>query len=278
MYKKLTTLLLLLLPLFFNAQDSLWTESPSIKDASTSPVTIGEEITTPAGRLKAIKFWKNETAGNYVITLWHSNGSSLFSQQYRSTTIGWQKITMDLPIEAGTYVISVYFPNGKYVYTNSMHPRTRGKLTGNAGLYAGGNFKPSSRFTATFFVDAVISYQAATVPLSIKTSPDREVTMPKDSVRVSATATGYTSFLWTVEDSYGKYELKNTNTLNPYVVPLDSAGCRVWLMCTVIDAAGNQLADVVAVRIAPHPKIVAGYYLLDGTFVWRIKPTFIELP
>lgn len=257
--------------------DSLWTETPAIKDASTAAVTVGEEFTTSAGRLKAIKFWKNETAGNYVVTLWHPNGASLFSQQYKSTTTGWQKITMDLPLEAGTYVIGVYFPNGKYVYTNGLNPRTRTNLTGNKGLFSGGNSKPGGSYTASFFIDAVIEY-GTTIPLSVKTSPDREATMYKDSVGVSAVATGYTKFQWTVEDFEGRFTLKDTNTLKPYVIPLDSSGCRVWLFCTVTDASGNQMADAVAIRVAPHPKMVMGYYLWNGTFVWRVPPTFIELP
>lgn len=273
--KKLT--ILLLFPVFVNAQDSLWTESPAIKDAANAAVTVGEEFTTPAGRLKAIKFWKNETAGNYVVTLWHPNGASLFSQQYKSTTTGWQRITMDLSLEAGTYVIGVYFPNGKYVYTNGLNPRVKTKLTGNSGLFSGGNFKPTARYTASFFVDAVIDY-ASTVPLSVKTSPDRDAAMYKDSVQVSAVATGYTKFQWTVEDSDGRFTLKDTNTLKPYVIPLDSSGCRILLFCTVTDASGSQLSDAVIIRIAPHPKMVLGYYLVDGTFVWRVPPMFIEYP
>lgn len=269
--------ILLLFPVFLNAQDSLWTESPAIKDAATAAITVGEEFSTPAGRLKAIKFWKNETAGNYVITLWHPNGASLFTQQYKSTTTGWQRITMDLPLETGTYVIGVKFPNGKYVYTNGLHPRVKSKLTGNSGLLGWNVDKPVNRYTASFFVDAVIDY-AATVPLTVKTSPDRDATMYKDSVGVSATATGYTKFQWTVEDFEGRFTLKDTNTLKPYVIPLDSSGCRVWLFCTVMDASGNQQSDAVAIRIAPHPKMVLGYYLIDGTFVWRVPPVFIEFP
>jgi hypothetical protein len=249
---KQATLLLLLFPLLTTAQDSLWTESPAIKDASTVSVTVGEEITTTGGRLKALKFWKNELNGNYIITIYQqSNGASIFTQTYRSTTIGWQRITMDLPIEPGTYVIAVYYPNGKYVYTNNMHPRARGRITGNAGLYAGGNFKPSQRFTATFFVDVVIAADVPRKPLIVNAGRDTAAVWPCDSIRVQAVATGDSvKYNWSVDNQWGDVVVSGLQSLAP-VIRFREPDSGVVLILTATDRWGNESYHGVSVSVMP---------------------------
>lgn len=273
------TILILLFPLFAASQDSLYsTELPAVKDAAASAVTVGQSITTAGGTITSIRFWKNENGNTaYKITLWDSaTGASLFSTLYKSTALGWQRITLTLPVTAGTYIVGVYYPAGKYVYTNGLNPRTRGRLTGTSGLFAGGDSRPGGKYTAGFFVDISVSYPVL-VPLSVRCSPDRDEQVPKDTVGVQGFVQGG-SFRWSVEDSQGAFELKDTNTLRPYVILKDSIGCRVWLMLTGTSPAGDQLADVVAIRVAPARKLVVGYILFDGTIVWRTPPTYIELP
>jgi hypothetical protein len=249
---KQATLLLLLLPLLTTAQDSLWTETPVIKDAATTPITVGQEITITGGRLKAIKFYKNETAGNYTITLWQqSNGASLFSQQYRSTTIGWQKITIDLALEPGTYVIGVKFPNGKYVYTNGLNPRTRGKLTGTAGLLGWNVDKPSNRYTASFFVDVVIAQDIPRKPLIVNAGKDTTASWPADSIKVLANISGdEVKYTWEVLNQWNGVAVTGLTTLTP-VVKFTEPDSGVQMILTGTDKWGNVSWHGVNVSVMP---------------------------
>lgn len=246
------TILLLLISVSGFSQDSLWTETPSIKDASTSPVTVGEEFSTAGGRLKAIKFWKNETAGNYVITLWQqTSGASLFSQQYRSTTTGWQKITLDLPIESGIYVIGVYFPNGKYVYTNALNPRTKGQLTGNSGLFAGGNFKPTARYTASFFVDMIVAKETPRKPLIVNAGKDTAYLWRTDSAKITGVVTGDNpTFIWSIDNSWGDVSYSGLTTLTPTIYFKEPDSGAV-LILTGTDKYGTTSEHSVSVSVMP---------------------------
>lgn len=279
--KKLT--ILLLFPVFVHAQDSLYLSTE--KPASTwedIPTTLGMEFkSSSSGNITALKFYKvDATAGSYTLTLWALDGSKLFQSVVNVSGIGWKRISCNAPVNANQpYIVSVYSTLNRYGYTNNAFasPRIRGQLNAYSGRNTRTAGFPASTGTTWYGLDVVFQ-PVAVVPLTVKTSPDREATMYKDSVGVSATATGYTKFQWTVEDFEGRFTIKDTNTLKPYVIPLDSSGCRVWLFCTVMDASGNQQSDAVAIRIAPHPKMVLGYYLIDGTFVWRVPPVFIEFP
>jgi hypothetical protein len=267
---KLLLSILLIFPVFGISQDSLWTETPAIKDAAIAPVTVGQEFTTTGGRLKAIKFWKNETAGNYVITLWHPNGASLFSQSYRSSTTGWQKITMDWPIEAGTYVVGIYFEKGKYVYSNGLNPRTRGKLTGNAGLYAGGNNKPirqTGLIDKSFFVDVVIAQPVAGPVMSTLTPDSVNISYPWIPVTLNATATNAVSYGWRVEDSTGTWTIDSSNRLKP-VITAKSAG-NIFLVFTATAANGTQWSSISILYAEPDPNKIIGYLMEGGRVFYR---------
>lgn len=264
--------------------DSLYlsTEKPTSTHEDI-PTTLGMEFKPSSpGNITALKFYKiDATAGSYTITLWSMDGSKPFQSTINVSGAGWKRISCNVPVNADLpYIVSVYSTLNLYGYTSNAFntARVRGSLTARAGRYNRGSPGfPGSTSTTWYGLDVVFE-SAPPIPLTVKTSPDRDATMPKDSVQIIATATGYKSFQWTVEDSQGRFELKDTNTLRPYVVPLDSSGCRVWLFCTVTDATGNQQADAVAIRISPHPKLVMGYYMIDGTFVWRVPPVFIEFP
>lgn len=266
------------------AADSLYlsTEKPSSTHEDI-PTTLGMEFKpSSSGNITALKFYKiDASAGSYTVTLWAMDGSKPFQSTVSVSGIGWKRIPCNVPIAEGqSMIVSVYSTLNRYGYTSNAFTsaRIRGQLSGYSGRFnRGAPGFPSSVSTTWYGLDVVFE-SAPPVPLTVKTSPDRDATMPKDSVQISATATGYKSFHWAVEDFQGRFELKDTNTLHPYVVPLDSAGCRVWLFCTVTDATGNQQADAVAIRIAPHPKLVMGYYMIDGTFVWRVPPVFVEFP
>jgi hypothetical protein len=268
MYKLI--IIVLLFPFIASSQDSLWVESPAIKDVSTAAVTVGEEITTTGGRLKAIKFYKNETAGNYIITLYQqSNGASIFSQSYRSTTIGWQRITMDLPLEPGTYVVAVYYPNGRYVYTDGLNPRTRGNLKGNAGLYAGQNFKPVRQaccIAKSFFVDVVIAQTIQPV-MSTLTPDSVNVAYPWNPVTLQATASNAVSYGWKVEDSTGTWVIDTTNRLRP-VITAKSHG-NLFLVFTATGADGLQWSSISIIYSEPDPNKITGYILSNGSTYFR---------
>jgi hypothetical protein len=248
-------------------EDSLWTESPVIKDAAIAPVTVGQEFTTTGGRLKAIKFWKNETAGNYVITLWHPTGASLFSQSYRSTTIGWQRLTYDWPLEAGTYVVGVYYEKGKYVYTNGLNPRTRGKLTGTKGLFAGGNNKPGGSYTASFFVDVVVGQPVVGPVISTLTPDSVNISYPWIPVTLNATATNAVSYGWRVEDSTGTWTIDSSNRLKP-VITAKSAG-NLFLVFTATAANGTQWSSISILYAEPDPNKIIGYLMEGGRVFYR---------
>jgi hypothetical protein len=175
---------------------------------------------------------------------------------------------MDLPLEAGTYVIGVKFPNGKYVYTNGLNPRARGKLTGNSGLLGWNVDKPTLRYTASFFVDVLISQDQPRSALIVNAGRDSTYRLPKDSlVYVNGVVTGDSAFYqWYIVDSAGTCQVTGLQTLSPVIKAKEP--CTIIMLLVGQDKYRNYLASSLQIDILPDLKSVlsAIEYYLDGTY------------
>lgn len=234
----------------YAGEDSLFTrlELPAIKDAATTPVTVGEEVSLPGGIINAVKFYKVEsTATAYTCTIWKGI-IPVWTVDYRSTSTGWQRVPCDLSVEAGKYTISVFYPVGRYAYTNSMHPRTRGNIIAQAGLYAGGKARPEARYGASFFVDLVFRL---TQPLVVNAGRDSVYSWPVDSIRLNGKVSGdNVQYVWEVLDRFGEMKISGLNTLNPVIVP--EADCGAVFVLTATDRNGTTMQHDVYISVMPN--------------------------
>ncbi len=268
------TIILLLSPLFINAQDSLFLNSESGTLFEDLPCQIGTQIkVSKAGTINALKFYKTESGiTTYTLSVFNSAGVKIFATTYKNTATGWQRILVNIPIEAGTYTLSVSNP-GRYSYKKIVFPRTRGNVTGAFGAF---RYLETNQWTlnsTTYFVDAVISYQQ-TIPLSVSVSPDIKMEMPVDSVTVSGTVKGATSWEWEVIDSSGTHEVKYLNTLFPVIKPKNQKGGTLLLMLTGRNSTGQELSEIISVWFTPNPKIIRAYILEGDVIIWIEKPIF----
>ena len=174
----LRTIILLLFPLFTTAQDSLFLNSESGTSFEDLPCQIGTQIKfSKSGTINALKFYKTESGSTtYTLSLLNSAGIKIFATSYKNTATGWQRVLVNIPIEAGTYTLAVNNP-GRYSYKKTVFPRTKGSITGMFGAF---RYLETSSWTlnsTTYFVDAVISYPAI-VPLSVSAVPFIPTTFP----------------------------------------------------------------------------------------------------
>lgn len=281
------------------AQDSLFTNSegpPSPEE--DNPVELGMVFMPKVnGVITHFRFYKTvaSDAGEFTLNLWNIYGGNAVRQKVTAPgKSGWVRVPLTTPakISAGSYyVVSVYFPKGRYggrtgVFTSA---RVRGNLTALSSSQAGGNgryrygsatgFPTSSYNSSSYYVDVVFSPERK--PLIVNAGRDTVIYSATDGIfpdyqlQGKATGDGVT-FTWSRDTiPWLKDTMINTNTLNPIIRNLTEWTYHYTLRG--VDKWGTVSENTVTIDARINPKRVVftvmkngvpfGELLHDGT--WR---------
>jgi len=262
-------LLFLLFPLSVIGQDSLFlsTDKPGTL-WEDNPTTLGMKFTTAApGVITSLKFYKTDNrTGEYQVALWDNAGTKLTMVPVSTTSTGWIRVPVNIPVGGGSFTIGVYNPFGRYGFRNSVYPRTKGQLTGNTGSFENGNAFPGRSSSSCYYLDVVFSKTVQ--PVSSTVTPDSvNISFPWNPVTLTATASNAVSYGWRVEDSTGTWSIDTTNRLKP-VITARSHG-NLFLVFTARGADGQEWNSISIIRAEPDPNKISGYILTDGTVYYR---------
>lgn len=233
-----------------------------------NPTTLGMKFTTASpGVITALKFYKTDNGNKeYQVSLWDNTGTKLTIVPVVTTATGWIRVPVNIPVGGGTFIIGVYNPYAKYGFRNSVYPRTKGQLTGNAGAFENGNAFPGRSSGSCYYLDIVFSKTIP--PVSSTVTPDSvNVSFPWNPVTLIATASNAVSYGWRIEDSSGTWGIDTTNRLKP-VITAKSHG-NLFLVFTARGADGTEWNSISIIRAEPDPNKITGYLLNDGTIYYR---------
>lgn len=132
--------------------------------ASTIDATGGWEVSTEFsvdvdGKISGFRFWKaSGETGTHTARLWSTSGTLLASATFSSeSSSGWQSVSANKVISAGTYIVSVNTNEKQvksYAYFTNNGPISHDDLYADFSYYGQptGSF-PTSGSGSTYFVD-----------------------------------------------------------------------------------------------------------------------------
>lgn len=285
----------MLLTLCVSCQDSLFlnSEGPA-RPEEDQPVELGTVFSPKVnGVITHFRFYKTvaDDASEFTLNLWNAYGVNAVRQKISAVgKAGWVRIPLTTParVTAGShYVVSVYFPAGRYggrtgVFTSA---RVRGNLTAPSSVQAGGNGRyvysgttafPTLTFSGSaYYVDVVFSPDSQPhKPLIVNAGRDTTLVCPIDSFIAAYKLNGFVSgddvtFTWHKDYPLGLEDsLLNGNTLTPTLTNLASVPYTFTLVG--VDKWGTISEDKVIIDVVTNPKQIVLTLKLDG------KP-FIEI-
>jgi len=175
-------------------------ELPATASAGdTDKVELGVAFTpTVNGVITGVRFYKGTAnTGSHTGTLWSAAGTALRTVTFTGETAsGWQTASFASPYEVtpgATYVISYLAPSGGYAATPSYFTANLvvGPLTipaaGNGRYRYGGGFPSSTWQSTNYFVDAIFTIAAPSLPAVGPVAPLSGATGVAANATVSAT-------------------------------------------------------------------------------------------
>ncbi len=277
---KKAPLLLLFLPLFSMAQDSLFIASEKpVSVWEDNPATLGMEYqVSKSGTIKAVKYYKWQLSSKPdTLTIWDASGGIWFKQAWKPTVIGWQRIPCNLAASVGVkYIAGVYNNDTRYGFRTGVYPRVRGSLTGNAGKFGYPSAMPVNGGDC-YYLDIVFKADAQP-PVTASVTPNIAVyEYGIDSIKIIGKVENAASFQWEIVDSVGSSSVRGLTTLSPAIYPKDQEGCSVLLMLTATGIDGIQRSAMCDITVKPDPNEQVGIITRSGKILW-LKQIIVTKP
>jgi hypothetical protein len=269
-----------------SAQDSLFTnaEGPPSPEED-NPVELGMVFMPRVnGTITHFRFYKTvaNDAGEFTLNLWNAYGTNAVRQKASAPgKSGWVRVSLTTParVSAGSYyVVSVYFPKGRYggrtgVFTSA---RTRGNLIAPSSAQAGGNgryrygsatgFPTNTYNNSSYYVDVVFLPERQ--PLIVNAGRDTIIysgtdgLVPDYQLHGKVSGDGVT-FSWRKEGmEWLQDTMLNANTLNPTLRNL--AAMTYTFVLRGVDQWGTVSENRVTLDVRINPRRVVFTLMKNG--------------